>query len=185
MRTAPVPKMLYLVRHCRAAGQEPDAPLTPEGEAQAAALADFFAPRPIDRILSSPFTRARDSIAPLATRRGLPVETDDRLVERVLSGAPLPDWRDHLRRSFSDLDHALPGGESSRAALARAVAVLDDVRRHPAMHTVIVTHGNLLALLLRHCDGRVGYATWQRLTTPDVYAVALREPIKPARRIWK
>jgi 2,3-bisphosphoglycerate-dependent phosphoglycerate mutase len=179
------PKTVYLVRHCQAAGQEPDAPLTPDGEAQAVALADFLAPLPIDRILSSPFRRAQDSIAPFATRRGLPVEPDDRLVERVLSAVPLPDWQEHLRASFADLDRCLPGGESSRTALARAVAVLDDLRRHPATATVVVTHGNLLALLLRHCDRRVGFATWSALTNPDVYVAALTEPIKPARRIWK
>ena len=37
----------------------------------------------------------------------------------------------------------------------------------------IVTHGNLLALLLRHFDGRVGFAAWEALTNPDVYRVTL------------
>jgi 2,3-bisphosphoglycerate-dependent phosphoglycerate mutase len=176
---------VYLVRHCQAAGQEPDAPLTPAGEAQAAALADFLAPLPIDRILSSPFRRARDSIAPFAARRALPVETDDRLVERFLSAMPLAGWREHLRKSFDDLDYCLPGGESSRTALTRAIAVLADLHRHPATGTVLVTHGNLLALLLRHGDERLGFAAWEALTNPDVYVAALTEPIKPARRIWK
>jgi 2,3-bisphosphoglycerate-dependent phosphoglycerate mutase len=179
------PKRLYLVRHCAAYGQEPDAPLTPEGEKQAAALADFLAPFAIERILSSPFRRAQSSIAPLAARRGLPIEVDDRLVERVLSSTPLPDWRSHLQASFTDPDYCLPGGESSRAALARAVAVLRDVGGHPAATTVIVTHGNLLALLLRHCDEHVGFAEWERLTNPDVFVVSLTELIKPARRLWK
>jgi 2,3-bisphosphoglycerate-dependent phosphoglycerate mutase len=185
VRSITAPKTVSFVRHCQAMGQDPDAPLTPTGEAQAAALADFLAPFPIDRILSSPFRRAQDSIAPFAARRGLHVETDTRLIERVLTTASLPNWREHLRASFADLDYCLPGGESNRAALARAVAVLDDLQRHPATTTVIVTHGNLLALLLRHCDDRVGYATWEALTNPDVYVAALVEPIKPARRIWK
>jgi 2,3-bisphosphoglycerate-dependent phosphoglycerate mutase len=185
VRTNSAPKTVYFVRHCQAAGQEPDAPLTPAGAAQAAILADFLAPFPIDRILSSPFRRARDSIAPFAARRCLPVETDERLIERVLTTASLPDWRAHLRASFGDLDYCLPGGESSRTAFARATAVLDDLRHHPATTTVVVTHGNLLALLLRHCDDRVGYAAWEALTNPDIYVAALVEPIKPARRIWK
>jgi len=36
-------KRIYLVRHCKAAGQEPEAPLTEEGVTQAERLADFFA----------------------------------------------------------------------------------------------------------------------------------------------
>jgi 2,3-bisphosphoglycerate-dependent phosphoglycerate mutase len=184
VRSDSAPKIVYFVRHCEAAGQEPGAPLTAAGEAQAVALADFLAPFPIDRILSSPYRRARDCIAPLAAQRGLPIETDDRLVERILTTAPLPDWRAHLRTSFTDLDYCLPGGESSHAAQARAVTVLNGLRRHPATTTVIVTHGNLLALLLQHCDDRVGFTTWEALTNPDVFAAALTEPIKPARRIW-
>jgi len=183
--SAAAPGALYLVRHCEATGQEPDAPLTPEGQTQAAALADFLTPFPIDRILSSPFQRARDSVAPLAARRGLPIETDARLIERVLATMPLPDWRTHLRLSFDDLDRCLPGGESGRTALTRATAVVDDVRRHPARTTVIVTHGNLLALLLRYFDERVGFDAWETLTNPDVYVAALTEPFKPAQRIWK
>ena len=67
--------------------------------AQAGLLADLLAPLGIARILSSPFVRARDSIAPLAARLGIPIETDDRLVERILTTEPLPDWRAHLARS--------------------------------------------------------------------------------------
>jgi 2,3-bisphosphoglycerate-dependent phosphoglycerate mutase len=181
---APESRPLYLVRHCQATGQAPDAPLTPEGMTQARRLADLLAPLGIARILSSPFVRARDSVAPLAARLGLPVETDARLVERVLTTASLPDWRAHLARSFDDDDYRLSGGESSRAATARAVAALTEARQHPACVTVIVTHGNLLALLLRHCDSRAGFAAWDALTNPDVYRVTFGEPPQPIVRLW-
>ncbi|HET7077235.1 MAG TPA: histidine phosphatase family protein [Chloroflexia bacterium] len=178
-------KQLYLVRHCRAAGQEPDSPLTPEGTSQAAALARFLGRLPVDRIVSSPFWRARASIMPLAHRLDLPVEIDPRLAERVLAGPdPLPDWRDHLRAGFADPDLCLPGGESSRTAQARGVAALQDILAHPAQHTVVVTHGNLLALLLQHFDGTYGFEAWQRLTNPDVFAVDVQEDAATVRRIW-
>lgn len=35
-------QMFYLVRHCQATGQEPDAPLTETGQQQAIALADWL-----------------------------------------------------------------------------------------------------------------------------------------------
>jgi 2,3-bisphosphoglycerate-dependent phosphoglycerate mutase len=182
--TGPAAPLLYLVRHCQATGQAPDAPLTPEGATQAALLADLLAPLGIARILSSPYLRARDSIAPLAARLGLPVETDTRLVERVLTTEPLPDWRVHLARSFDDDAYCLAGGESSRAATARAVAVMEAARQRPARATVIVTHGNLLALLLRHCDGRAGFAAWGALTNPDVYRVTCGGLPQPIVRLW-
>lgn len=181
---AAAPCLLYLVRHCRATGQAPDAPLTPEGIVQAGLLADLLAPLGIEQILSSPFVRACDSIAPLAARIGIPIETDDRLVERTLTTEPLPDWRIHLARSFDDDTYCMAGGESSRVATARAVAALDAVRHHPAPATAIVTHGNLLALLLRHCDGREGFAAWEALTNPDCYRVTLGAFPQPIARLW-
>jgi 2,3-bisphosphoglycerate-dependent phosphoglycerate mutase len=49
---------------------------------------------------------------------------------------------------------------------------------------VIVTHGNLLALLLRHFDDRPGFAAWDALTNPDLYRMAFEEPSQPIMRLW-
>ena len=76
---------VYLVRHCQSTGQEPDAPLTPIGQQQAVRLADCWNALGSRWIVSSPYARARQSAEPLAARLGLAVETDDRLIERVLS----------------------------------------------------------------------------------------------------
>ena len=173
--------LVYVVRHCRAEGQAPESRLTAEGREMAERLATVLVARAerdgqrIERIVASPFVRARESIAPLAEQLGLAVETDERLRERVLAGSARADWLERLRESFEDMDLCLEGGESSRAAMARAAVVLDDVRR-PAVGsagtTVLVTHGNLMALLLRHVDGRFGFGEWRGLTNPDVYRVA-------------
>lgn len=165
--------IIYAVRHCRATGQAPDAPLTPEGEEEAIRLADHLAPLGVGYVVSSPWRRAVQSIEPLAARLALPIATDPRLVERALSGGPLDDWQTALRTTFDDLDMVLDGGESSRAAQTRAVAALEAVRAHPAPVAVVVTHGNLLALLLRHFDPTVGFETWQALTNPDIFRLTM------------
>src|SRR5215813_910158 len=116
-------KTLYIVRHCKAAGQQPDAALTAEGHLQAEQLAKQLAAGPIDRIISSPFARATQSIAPLADRLGLPIATDKRLAERVLVAGDLSEWLAALKSSFDDLDRCFPGGESCRAAMERALQV--------------------------------------------------------------
>ncbi|PSB05434.1 hypothetical protein C7B62_25205 [Pleurocapsa sp. CCALA 161] len=54
--------MLYLVRHCQATGQEPDAPLTEIGQQQAITLAGWLSGVSIGRIISSPFVRAYQSM---------------------------------------------------------------------------------------------------------------------------
>lgn len=171
---------LYVVRHCKAAGQEPEAPLTEEGRRQAEALAAFLADKEIDLIVSSPYQRARQSIQPLADRLGLPILEDERLGERVLAEGPLPDWLGDLQRSFADPDLRLPGGETGREAMARAAAAVDAVLATGAKAPVIVTHGNLMTLLLRRFDERFGFAEWKALTNPDVYLVTDR-----VERVWQ
>lgn len=72
-------KHFYLVRHCKAEGQDPDAALTPLGCQQAAALAAFFTDIPIERIIASPYLRAQATAEPLARHFGLEIETDSLL----------------------------------------------------------------------------------------------------------
>jgi 2,3-bisphosphoglycerate-dependent phosphoglycerate mutase len=174
-------KTLYVVRHCKAEGQEADAPLTPEGVAQSNSLADSLATANIQRIISSPYIRATQSIAPLAQRLNIAVELDIRLVERVLCSGSRPDWQERLCASFSDLDLSFEGGESSRQAMQRAVAVVTDIQRHSAQRTLLVTHGNLMALLLKHFDNSIGFAEWCALSNPDVYRVVLTQPFSIQR----
>jgi len=172
-------KTLYLIRHCSAAGQEPDAPLTEEGARQAEDLANWLTGKGIESIISSPYSRAYNSILPFSQRQGLTIHTDDRLVERALCAGTLPDWRDRLAETFEDLDLRLQGGETSRAAMARASAVVNEAISG-ACHTIIlVTHGNLLTLLLKHFDGAFGFEDWQRMTNPDVYKVAFLPDTDP------
>ena len=65
-------------------------------------------------LVSSPYTRAQQSIAPLAQRLRLPVEIDPRLAERVLSADPLEHWREAIRQTSRNSIWRGPAG--SRAA---------------------------------------------------------------------
>ncbi|ANE43853.1 histidine phosphatase family protein [Deinococcus puniceus] len=154
---------LLLIRHAKAAGQAPDAPLTPEGVEQAARLAESLSGSGITRIVSSPWVRAVDTAGPLAGRLGLPVQTDERLTERVLSGRDLASWQTALKLSFRLPVLTLPGGESGHTARTRILAALDDAR-DPAGTTAVFSHGNLLALALG-----LDFDGWAGLRTPDVW----------------
>lgn len=176
-------KRLYIVRHCEADGQSPEARLTPEGEEQAEALAEFLQDKGVERIVSSPFLRAIQSVEPLGDRLALPIRADERLAERQLSGEFRPDWLERLRESFADLDVCLEGGESSRTAMARGVEVIREIMDFPVDTTVVVSHGNLITLMLKHFDDRTGFAEWQALTNPDVYLITV-DGTPRVERVW-
>jgi 2,3-bisphosphoglycerate-dependent phosphoglycerate mutase len=175
---------IVLVRHAAATGQDANAPLTIEGQCQAGKLADLLLQFQIQRVISSPSVRAIESVRPFCDRADIRLETDDRLVERVLSARDLPEWRDHLRRSFDDLDYCLEDGESSLTAQARGISA---VRSALALNArcVLVTHGNMLALILRSIDPTVGFDVWSRLSNPDVFVLDV-ENGRPREfsRVW-
>lgn len=174
-------KTIYVVRHCRAEGQAPDAELTEEGKTQSKELAGFFKDKNIQHIISSPFTRAIQSIEQTADSLGLEMEIDGRLAERVLSSKNLPDWMERLEESFEDLDLKMAGGESSREAADRGMQVLEAAPDR----TILVTHGNLMGLLLKRIDGAYGFEEWKKLSNPDVYEVKAMDKNIYATRLWK
>ncbi|TLS38136.1 histidine phosphatase family protein [Pseudalkalibacillus caeni] len=177
-------KKLYIVRHCEAEGQEQEAPLTPTGRKQAEALADFLEPLNIDRIVSSPFLRALQSIEPLAIRIDEQMYLDDRLAERKLCDREIDDWLEKLKASFEDMDICLEGGESSNEAMDRVVEALEESIRTKDEHIVFVLHGNIMALLLKHFDPSFGFKEWKQLSNPDVFEVQLENGNASVSRIW-
>lgn len=171
-----MPRNLILVRHCRAAGQEPEAALTDEGFTQAEELSRFLSDYEIDFLAASRFRRARQSIEPYAVKAALPIHGDSRLNERTLSAEPLEDWQAVVRDSFDDHDLRAPGGESAREVLRRAWAALDEVLGGGHALPLVATHGNLMALVLHSVDPAFGYEGWTSLTNPDVYLLREEEP---------
>lgn len=78
---------LYLVRHAAAGDrgewEGPDhlRPLTSRGERQAVGIAGELGALPLDRIITSPYVRCRQTVEPLAEKAGLPIEESEALAE--------------------------------------------------------------------------------------------------------
>jgi len=178
---------IYLIRHCKATGQEPGAQLTSDGQLEADQLANFLADKQIEYIVSSPYDRAVSTIQPLAHKLKLKIQIDHRLRERVLSTHDLDNWMEKLKETYEHLDLALPGGESSREAMNRGVSVLEEINERSERNIAVVTHGNLMSLILKYYDDRYGFEKWSRLTNPDVYEIVKgKDKEKPdINRIWK
>lgn len=177
-------KKIYLIRHCEAKGQPAEAQLTERGLKQALHLAEVFSDIKIDRIISSPFKRAIQSIQPLASQINVEIEINNQLSERVLSMENLPDWIEKLRATFNEMELKFKGGESSQEAMNRIVEVVEDVFKSKANTTIIVTHGNLLALLLKHFNKDFGFDDWKNLSNPDVFLLTSETNTVTIKRVW-
>ena len=102
-----------------------DVPLTELGRQQATALA--AAVGPVDRVISSPLERARDTAATF----GLPVEVDERWTELdygIYDEWPLNDVPAEMWQKWrGDAEFAPPEGESLASLGRRVRAACDDL----------------------------------------------------------
>lgn len=178
-------KNIYVIRHCEAMGQSSDSPLTEKGFIQAAQLRDFLSDVKVDRVISSPFLRAIQTIEPFAQQRDLKVEKNSRLTERVLSSIYFPDWMDKLEATFNEMDLKYKDGESSNEAKYRIVEVVKEILTSNAENTIIVAHGGIISLLLNHYDKNFGFKQWKSLSNPDMYLLNISPENFQIKRIWK
>ena len=87
---------VFVVRHAHAGdreawkGDDRQRPLSDKGKAQANGLVRLLAQSDVGRILSSPYLRCVQTVAPLATAVGLQVEPEPSLAEGG-------DWQEALR----------------------------------------------------------------------------------------
>jgi 2,3-bisphosphoglycerate-dependent phosphoglycerate mutase len=166
---------VYLVRHAHADWTPDESrPLSDRGLVEAQRVADGLGRLTLSAIHSSPYGRARQTVEPLAARLSLPINEHPDLRERTLMEGRTTDFLEASRVTWADFRFAHPGGESNLAAQRRGVAVCEQlVARYPDGRVVISTHGTLLALILNRYDERIGFDFWARITTPDVYRLAI------------
>ena len=78
---------IFLVRHAKAlkrsrwSGSDRLRPVGRSGHAQARRIAARLAEAPVERVISSPYLRCRQTIEPLVAARGMRLEIDERLAE--------------------------------------------------------------------------------------------------------
>lgn len=135
-----------------------DSPLTPNGRAQAQALAARLAVERPDALYSSDLGRACETAAPIAAATGLEPLLDDALRERsygVFESFTWPEIEQRYPQEFARLQtrnpaYAVPGGESAIAFRERLLAVMAAIsERHAGRRVVVVTHGGALGMLYR------------------------------------
>jgi probable phosphoglycerate mutase len=147
--------LLHLVRHAHyplvgeAPGGRSEHSLSPQGRAQAQALAERLAAPPLAAVYTSPRARARETAAPLAARHGLeprPEPALDELDYGAWTGRPFaelvgdPVWRRYnAARSLT----RIPGGETMAEAQARLLAFVERTRE---------THSDAAVAAVGHAD---------------------------------
>eukprot|EP00750_Incisomonas_marina_P027962 INCI6302.1.p1 GENE.INCI6302.1~~INCI6302.1.p1 ORF type:complete len:343 (+),score=43.74 INCI6302.1:171-1199(+) len=168
---------LYLCRHGESeaneahllCGSQLDSCLSPKGQEQAQELANALARLPVQRVVSSPLARARETAAPVAKALALPSPlcpkaADDDTIRKDLSEMNYGDLeglcmqeatvRARMKKLWASwqADPSFPcpgtGGESMSALAERGQRALLELAKHSSesriSHVVVVAHSMLL-----------------------------------------
>ncbi len=156
---------LTLVRHGETAPNRDglglgraDAPLTERGLRQTAAAVERLAAAPVDRILTSPLTRAAAIARGLAERTGAPLDVREALIEMDVGeteGLPFAEMRARFPafldawRAPDPADALMPGGESLAQVAARLEPLAAELHAFPDDSAVtVVSHNFVIRLLI-------------------------------------
>jgi broad specificity phosphatase PhoE len=125
--------MVYLVQHGEKERLPGDPGLTQAGRQQAARAGQWLRGQGIRTLYASPLRRAQETAECIASVTGLAVHADARLRERLNwdGRQPYDAFLARWARTRDDRDFAAVGGESSRQAGARLMAILADLPGPP------------------------------------------------------
>lgn len=154
---------LLLVRHAAhdwlgrgIPGRMPGVSLNAQGRLQAEQLPQRLAGTNIDAVYSSPQQRARETAAPLAIRRQVPVQVAPEFDEIDFGDwtglwfgqlrADAKAWQAWVERRSSA---AAPGGEAFVQVQRRALAGMTRLHdRHPVQTVAVISHGDVIKAVL-------------------------------------
>ena len=162
------PTVVLLVRHgltpttgVMLPGRAPGLHLSDEGRRQAAAAAERIARLgAVEAVYASPLERARETAAPIARSRGLPVRIERELAEvdvGAWTGRSLkwvrrqPEWRGVQRHPSA---FRFPDGEALTEMQTRVTSALARlVLRHPGATIVAVSHADPIKAAVAYALG--------------------------------
>jgi broad specificity phosphatase PhoE len=139
----------YLVRHAEKEKRVGDVSISTEGIKQAHKTANHFSKMSIDKMISSPLNRAKQTAQIVAEAINITISEDSRLRERANWGdSPGQTFQEFVvmwNRCNKDRDYMPPVGDSARRAGERLSSCLLELSdQHPHESMVIVTHGGLI-----------------------------------------
>ncbi len=169
---------VYLLRHAQSSPSddvpEADWPLSPSGNEQAENLVDPLSRLGIDKVFSSPFRRAKDTVAPFCTYTNTEITIEEDLRERKLKNDSTADnWKVLIEKAWQDFNFAVPGCESGYSCQTRiANCLLKLVKANSGKRLLVSSHGNAIGLYLNKLDSSFGFLQWSNMKNPDLFKIA-------------
>ncbi len=158
---------LYLIRHAvtaetgkRLSSKDPKIPLSAAGKQMATDLAEHLSSLALQSLYTSPMTRCRQTIAPLAAARGIPIRADKDFVEAdygkwlgrpLASVSKLKAW---VSLMTSPSRFRFPDGDTLAEVQQRAVAAVERLAyAHQGESVAVGSHADVIRVILANYLG--------------------------------
>jgi len=183
---------VYMVRHGESPkeGNDRIRGLTEKGYLDAKRVTEILKDKEIDVVASSPYIRSILTVEQLAQQIGEEVLVFEDLKERIFSSGnnrvsdkelvPL------LKKSFSESNFSLEGGESNAECQKRAIKVLKELlETFRDKKIVIGTHGAVMTLMMEYFDSTYDLDFLHSTSKPDIYRMEFHEKeLVNVQRLW-
>lgn len=163
---------LYFVRHAKVKFIEDDynRPLSNKGKADILKVTKIFKDIKIDKLVSSPYLRAKHTIQGVADEKKLNIDCYNDLRERKVAHGFIDDFESFVRKQWENFDYKLEGGESLSEVQKRGnkvIRYLSDIYKDKSI--IIGTHGTFLAVHLNYYNSKYDFEFWKGMKMPDIY----------------
>ena len=149
------PVNLLLIRHALPNRVEllegrADPPLSPEGERQAALLAEWLEHEPIHAVYASHLLRAQQTAEPIAAAHNLPIVTEPDIAEFDRDASSYIPFEEIDRnsdefRAIVTGDYTAIGGPDPQEFVGKIVAAMDRIiDAHPGKTAAVVCHAGVI-----------------------------------------
>lgn len=183
---------VYMVRHGESPkeGNERTRGLTEKGYLDAQRVTDLIKDEEVDVVVSSPYVRSILTVEKLAQLIGQKVLVFEDLKEKVFSSENIrvsdKELVPLLKKSFSDSNFTLEGGESNADSQKRAINVLKELLdTFRDKKVVIGTHGAVMTLMMGYFDSTYDLTFLHSTSKPDIYRMEfIEQELVNVERLW-
>ena len=157
---------IYLIRHAEPNynnHQDDERELTAEGLQDCQLLLDYFKDISIDRIYSSPFKRALQTIDELAKEKNLPIQIKENFRERKIDDVWIDDFNTFSQRQWQDFNYKLAKGESLQEVQDRNIQQLQEILKEQETSIIISSHGTAISTILNYYDHQFAFDNFQAI----------------------
>ncbi|MCH1965399.1 histidine phosphatase family protein [Paraclostridium sordellii] len=158
---------IYFVRHAKpdfSVHDDLTRPLTDKGIIDSKNICEFLKEKSVNKIYSSPYKRAIDTIKELAQNLNIKIEVVDDFRERKISNIWIEDFNKFSKSQWENFEYKLNDGESLNEVQSRNIKALHKILNENSNQNIVIgTHGTALSTIINYYDKTFDYLSFTKI----------------------